>query len=70
MVSARKINKSCARFLRWFFFGVFCLVAGYIGLFLLICGPYAWPILGLWILGVVWVIVRLIRRFRYDDNAA
>ena len=70
MVSAKQINQSCARFLRWFFFGVFCLAAGYVGLILLICGPFAWPILGAWILGVVWIIVKLIRRFRLYDHDA
>lgn len=68
MANAKKINRFCAKFLRWFFFGVFCIVAGYIGLILLIFGPFAWPILGLWILGACWVIMRLVRLFRWYDH--
>ena len=72
MADARKINRLCSRVLQIAFIGALCLIAAYIGLFLLICGPYGWAVDLLWLpgtfYGVTWIIVRIKQRNMYHDH--
>jgi uncharacterized membrane protein YccC len=74
MADAKKINRLCGRFLQILFVGVLCLIGGYVGLLLVIFGPYAWPFALLWICGwfygVAWIISRLKRRNDLYDHDA
>jgi hypothetical protein len=68
MVDARKINRLCGRFLQTLFVGVLCLIGGYVGLALLLFGPYAWPIAVLWFLGWFFGVGWIVRRFKQRSD--
>jgi hypothetical protein len=74
MADARKINRLCGRFLQIVFIGALCLIGGYVGLILLICGPYGWAIELLWLpgwfYGVAWIIVKIKQRNEYYEHDA
>jgi hypothetical protein len=74
MADARKINRLCGRFLQWLFIGVLSLIGGYVGLVLLLFGPYVWAIAVVWFFGwffgVAWIICLFKKRNDLHDHDA
>jgi hypothetical protein len=68
MADARKMNRLCGRFLLIVFVGALCLIGGYVGLILLLFGPYAWPVALLWFFGCFYGVAWVICRFKQRDD--